>query len=384
MPSGTIFRVPQLPEVRSDPPDLDPILDVAPCGFLTVDAAGFVQQANSTLAELVGRSRGEIIGQHIDHLLSPPARIFYSSHVFPLLRIQGHVDEVYVPILDAGGAQVPALVNGRARREGDEELFDLVMVPMRQRNELESELIATRNAAQEGAAAKDRFLSVVSHELRTPLTGIKGYAELLLRQRRAPLTEDQRRYIERIRDAASYQAALIDDILDFAAVGESRELDRVALPLEEVLARAESILAVRARELRRALRRHPRPAEGSVRADARATQQILLNLGMNALKYGREGTVVIIEAVVEEHRVLIRVIDEGEGIAPDMYDRIFEPFVQLPSSDLSATSRQGVGLGLAISSDLAHAMDGKITVSSVQGVGSTFTLELPVAAPTSA
>ena len=377
MPSGATFRVPQLPDELGDPPGLDPILDVAPCGFLTVDTAGFVQQANSTLAELVGRSRGEIIGRHIDHLLSPPARIFYSTHLFPLLRVQGHADELYVPILDAAGAQVPALVNGRSRLDGDRQLFDLILVPMRQRNELESELIATRNAAQEGAAAKDRFLSVVSHELRTPLTGIKGYAELLLRQRRATLTEDQRRYIERIRDAASYQAALIDDILDFAAIGETRELDRTAIGVEEVLTRAESLLVVRARELRRALRRHPRPAKGSVRADARATQQILLNLGMNALKYGRDGTVVTIEATVEQHRVLIRVIDEGEGIAPDQYDRIFEPFVQLPSSDLSAISRHGVGLGLAISRDLARAMGGDITVSSVQGVGSTFTLELP-------
>ena len=370
--------MPQLPDELGDPPGLDPILNVAPCGFLTVDSAGFVQQANSTLAELVGRSRSEIIGRHIDHLLSPPSRIFYSTHLFPLLRVQGHADELYVPILDAAGAHVPALVNGRSRLDGDRQLFDLVLVPMRQRNELESELISTRNAAQEGAAAKDRFLSVVSHELRTPLTGIKGYAELLLRQRRATLTEDQRRYIERIRDAASYQAALIDDILDFAAIGETRELDRSAIPVEEVLARAESLLAVRARELRRALRRRPRPAKGAVRADARATQQILLNLGMNALKYGREGTVVTIEAAVEEERSLIRVIDEGEGIAPDQYDRIFEPFVQLPASDSSAVSRQGVGLGLAISRDLARAMGGDVTVSSVQGVGSTFTLELPV------
>jgi PAS domain S-box-containing protein len=383
MPSGATSRVPQLPDERTNPPHLDPVLDAAPCGFLTVDASGVVQQANSTLAELVGRSRGEIIGKHIDQLLSAPARIFYSTHLFPLLRIEGHADELYVPILDADGAQVPTLVNGRVRRGGDQDLFDLVIVPMRQRNELESELIATRNVAQEGAAAKDRFLSVVSHELRTPLTGIKGYAELLLRQRRAPLTEDQRRYIERIRDAASYQAALIDDILDFAAVGEGRQLDRVTIPVEDVLLRAESILAVRAEELGRALRRDPRPADGAVVADARATQQIMLNLGMNALKYGRDGTVVRIEAAAEEHRVRIRVIDEGEGIAPDQYERIFEPFVQLPSGDPSPSGRQGVGLGLAISRELARAMDGDVTVNSVPGVGSTFTLELPVA-PTSA
>ncbi len=379
MPSATTFPVPQPPDERRDPPDLDPVLDVAPCGFLTVDAAGLVQQANSTLADLVGRSRGEIIGHHIDQLLSAPARIFYSTHLFPLLRIEGHADELYVPILDAGGAQVPALVNGRARREGVQELFDLVIVPMRQRNELESELIATRNVAQEGAAAKDRFLSVVSHELRTPLTGIRGYADLLLRERRAPLTDDQRRYIERIRDAATYQAALIDDILDFAAIGETRELDQVAIPVEDVLVRAESILSVRANEQGRAIEREPGPAEGVIRADVRATQQILLNLAMNALKYGREGTVVRMETAVEDRRVAIRVIDESDGIEPDQYDRIFEPFVQLPLTGDGGTGRNGVGLGLAISRDLARAMGGDITVSSVIGVGSTFTLHLPAA-----
>jgi signal transduction histidine kinase len=116
-----------------------------------------------------------------------------------------------------------------------------------------------------------------------------------------------------------------------------------------------------------------------IRADARATQQILLNLAMNALKYGREGTVVRIEAAVEDRRVAIRVIDESDGIQPDQYDRIFEPFVQLPLTGDGGTGRHGVGLGLAISRDLARAMGGDITVSSVIGVGSTFTLHLPAA-----
>ena len=366
-----------LPDEHGEQPRLDPILDTAPCGFLRLDDAGVVVAANATLADLLGRQRGEIEGRHIDTLLSGAGRIFHSTHLFPLLRLHGRAEELYTPLLRADGTEIPMLVNGRVReQEGGPALYDLILVPMRQRNELESELIAARNSAIEGAATKDRFLSIVSHELRSPLAGITGYAELLLRGRKGPLTEDQRRYVERIRDAGQYQAGLIEDILDFAAIGEGRELSRLSVPVEQILARAEAMLALRAQDADRKLIRTPKPAPGSVLADGRATQQILLNLGMNALKYGLEGP---IEITVSQHdgTMLINVRDEGEGIAADQLDRIFDPFVQLPVKDETETKRKGVGLGLAISRDLARAMHGDLTVVSEPGRGSTFTLRLP-------
>ena len=365
-----------LSDEPSPRPPLDPILDTAPCGFLRLDDAGMVVAVNATLADLLGRDRDEIEGRHIDALLSGAGRIFHSTHLFPLLRLHGRAEELYTPILHADGTEIPMLVNGRARDQDGRTVYDLVLVPMRQRNELESELIAARNSAIEAAATKDRFLSIVSHELRSPLAGITGYAELLLRGRKGPLTDDQRRYVERIRDAGQYQAGLIEDILDFAAIGEGRELSRLSVPVEQILARAEAMLALRVQEAGRKLVRTPKPASGAVLADGRATQQILLNLGMNALKYGLEGP---IEITVSEHDATtsISVRDEGEGIAPDQLDRIFDPFVQLPVSDGTETKRKGVGLGLAISRDLARAMHGDLTVVSEPGRGSTFTLRLP-------
>lgn len=357
-------------------PSRQPGVEDLPCGLLTVEASGIVVYANATMASMVGREEEEIVGRHIDGLLPAPSRIFFSTHLFPLLRVQRVAEELYLPMRTADGTELAMLVNGRVREHEEEFIADLVVVPMRQRNAMESELIAARNAAQEASAAKDRFLSIVSHELRSPLAGITGYADLLIRGRRGQLTDDQRAYVERIRDAAHYQASLIADILDFAAIRGTRDLEPTVASLEDLLARAEGVLVVRADEEGRSLVRRPRPAPGAVRADARAVQQILLNLGTNALKYGNVGSPIQIEAEHDGQRVRIRVIDEGPGIASDQMERIFEPFVRLTRSG-ERPARQGIGLGLSISRDLARAMGGDLTVSSVPGQGSTFVLELP-------
>jgi signal transduction histidine kinase len=329
---------------------------------------------------MVGRDRSELVGSHINAILPSAGRIFYSTHVFPLLRLHGRAEELYMPLLHAEGSQVPMLANGRSRAEGEAAVHDLVFVPMRQRSQLESQLIEARNAAVEAAAAKDRFLSVVSHELRSPLAGISGYAELLLRERKGPLADDQRRYVKRIHEAARYQLRLIEDILDFASIDERNVLTTIPLEVEEVLSRAESILTLRAREEGRRLRRQPpRPAKGTVRADPRAVQQILLNLGTNAIKYGRPKSRITLGAQAAGGRIQLTVSDEGEGIAPDQLERIFEPFIQLAPAGGSSNSRKGVGLGLSISRDLARAMGGDLTVESLPGTGSRFTLELPAA-----
>ena len=355
--------------------DAPPDLDAVPAGLLTVDASGTVLHANVMLAGMLDRDRDDLVGAHIDSLLPAASRIFFSTHLFPMLRVQGIAEEIYLPMTSADGAQRPMLINGRLRRRADGDRFDLVAVPMRQRNEMESEMLAARVAAQEAAAAKDRFVSVVSHELRSPLAGITGYAELLLRGRRGPLTADQQMYVERIRDAAAYQAKLIEDILDFAAAGSDVALVPTAAGLEDVLARAEAILGVRADDEGRSLQRSPRPAPAVTVADARAVQQILLNLGTNALKHGRGTTRITV--ALRADRVRIAVADSGEGIAPEHLQRIFEPFVQVHRTDAGAAAGHGIGLGLAISRDLARAMGGDITVESVIGQGATFILELP-------
>ncbi|MEO6578602.1 MAG: PAS domain-containing sensor histidine kinase [Candidatus Limnocylindria bacterium] len=362
----------------NDAAPLDPILDHAACGYLSIDATGTVRTANSTLADLLGRSRESIEGHHVDGLLSPAGRIFYTTHLFPLLELQGRAEEVYLPLRADDGTDVPVLVNGVARARDAGTLYDLIAVPMRQRNELENELLAARHVAERAASAKDRFLSIVSHELRTPLSAARGYAELLLRDAHGTMSQKQREYAQRILDATIYQTSLIEDILDFASQhGQRRALDFTLIPLEEAVARAETLLTVRASDEGRSLRREPADLSGSLVGDARAVQQILLNLGSNAIKFSPPTSEVLLTASAAGKRVTIAVRDNGAGIAPDQLERIFEPFVRVDAG--SAAGTQGLGLGLAISRDLARSMDGDITVSSAVGRGSLFTLDLPAA-----
>ncbi len=357
---------------------LDPILDGAACGYLSVDETGTVRTVNTTLADLVGRRRDAIERHHIDQLLSPAGRIFYTTHLFPLLQLQGSAEEVYLPLRSDAGEDIPVLVNGVTRHEAEETVHDLIIVPMRQRNELENELIAARKVAEQAASAKDRFLSIVSHELRTPLGAARGYAELLLRERNGTLTDGQRQYVQRIHDATVYQASLIEDILDFAGQhGQRRTLDIESLQLDEVMTRAETLLAVRAGEEGRVLRREPPSAAGTVSGDGRAIQQILLNLGTNAIKFSPPDAEVLLTSTAADGRVQIGVSDRGAGIPEDQLERIFEPFVRVDSPRIGRTA--GLGLGLAISRDLARSMDGDITVQSTLGEGSLFVLELPTA-----
>ncbi|MCA1571902.1 MAG: PAS domain-containing sensor histidine kinase [Chloroflexi bacterium] len=356
---------------------LEPILDRAPCGFLSLDESGTVRLANTTLAELLGFPRDAIEGQSMDRLLPAAGRIFHTTHLFPLLRLHGRAEEIYIPLRTASGEEIPVLVNGVLRRQDGETFYDLIVVPMRQRHELENELIAARNMAQEATRSKDQFLSVVSHELRTPLTAVSGYADLLLRESRGPLTEPQRDYVARIAAAARYQVGLIEAILEFASLdGRMRLLDPSPVDVESALTGAMALLSVRAAKEEHDLRREPTPALGTALADPQALQQIVLNLGVNAIKFSEPGSPVLVRSEVAEDRIRISVQDSGRGIAASDVERIFDPFVQLEASDAGYAVR-GVGLGLPISRELARGMGGDITVDSVVGSGSTFTVDLP-------
>jgi signal transduction histidine kinase len=242
------------------------------------------------------------------------------------------------------------------------------------------------DAAVSRAALADRaktdFLATMSHELRTPLNAIAGYAELLELGMRGPITEQQREAIARIRRSEQHLLGIVNDILMFAKT----ETGRVPLKLENttVLSALDSVRflmepLLAASDIR--LTQDKCSEEMSVVVDRDRMNQILVNLLSNAVKFSKRGGEVRIRCDVKEHLVAIHVEDDGHGIAEDKLEEIFEPFVQL-SSGLTRTA-EGSGLGLAISRELARLMGGDVTVESELGKGSTFTLTLPMSAPTS-
>lgn len=357
---------------------IDPILDQAPCGFVSLSDDGTVREVNSTLATLTGYSRVELLGWHFQKVLPPGARIFYQTHVFPMLKMHGTVDEIYVALRARDGKDIPMLMNGIRHERDGAFVNDCVFMRVIQREEFEEQLLQARRLAEQANAAKAKFMSMMSHDLRTPLTTITGHAKLLTAGVYGELNAEQRDSVERISGAGREVLRMINDILGFATLEKgSVDVNPRPVPLADAVERAVSLIRLRLEENRLEL---TTTACGGTMAwtDPDRLQQVLLNLLTNAMKFTRPGGRIAVECERAGERVLIRVRDTGVGIAADQHERVFEPFVQLPS-ELSEGEQGGVGLGLAISRDLVRAMGGELTLESTPGAGSTFTVELPVA-----
>ncbi|MFL6248125.1 MAG: ATP-binding protein [Thermoanaerobaculia bacterium] len=363
---------------------MDSLLDTAPCGFVSFRDDGTMLEVNTTLAALLGYTRVELQGWHVEKILFPGARIFYQTHVFPMLKMHGRVDEIYLALRTKDSRDMPMLLNGVRRERDGVMVSDCVFVRMIHRSVYEDQLLQARRSAEQANAAKASFLSMMSHDLRTPLTAIIGYADLLaagVLRTDAPAsgTDEQRFSIERIREAARDLMVMINDVLSFAQLESGRvEVRPVALKVRDAIARAESLIRLRLRES--GLTFTFEPCEDEILADPDRLQQILLNLLTNAIKFTERGGRITVSCTRDGDRVSIHIRDSGIGIAADQLQRVFEPFVQLDAQAVDESHR-GVGLGLAISRDLARAMNCELTVESEPGNGSVFTLDLPGPSP---
>jgi signal transduction histidine kinase len=238
------------------------------------------------------------------------------------------------------------------------------------------ELQAATIKAEAASQAKTRFLAVVSHELRTPLSGIIGYSNLMLENIGGELSSIHRTYVSRVRSVSRHLASVIEEILTFSR----GDIARNSLQLETVdavalLTETAEFLAPQAAVKQLELRITGAPTAQSIHTDPGKVRQILVNLVGNAIKFTDSG-VIDIELQNEADHLRFLVRDSGPGIPPADFDRIFEPFTQLSSSKTRLP--EGTGLGLAISRMLADALGGTVEVASEEGVGSTFTLRLPI------
>ncbi|MFP5354379.1 MAG: ATP-binding protein [Gemmatimonadota bacterium] len=235
---------------------------------------------------------------------------------------------------------------------------------------------AARSEAERASRSKSDFLAMMSHELRTPLNAIAGYAELIELGLRGPVTDAQVADLIKIRQNQRHLLGLINSVLNFARLDVGRVLyDITNVPVAASLRAVESLIEPQLRERQLQYELTPCRTTITVRADGEKLQQILLNLLSNASKFTSSGGRIDVWCQVEAREVRLRVRDTGVGIATEQLERIFEPFVQADRSIRS--SKEGVGLGLSISRELARGMGGELSVESAVGVGSVFTLTLP-------
>jgi signal transduction histidine kinase len=224
---------------------------------------------------------------------------------------------------------------------------------------------------------KSDFLASMSHELRTPLNAVIGYSALLLDGIAGPLQDAQNDFVARSRSAAQHLLSLINDILDLSKIEAGKMpvyVEHVSLVelIDEVSKQVEPMVAAK----RLLFVTDVAPDCATIETDKTKVKQILLNLLSNAVKFTNQGTVRVSVSCVDD-AVSLEVHDTGVGIKPEELDAIWEDFRQLDQS--RTRSFGGTGLGLSITRRLTHQLGGQVNVQSEFGVGTTFSVRLPLA-----
>ena len=230
-------------------------------------------------------------------------------------------------------------------------------------------LAEQREVARRANRAKSSFLASMSHELRTPLNAIIGYGELILEEPAETESED----VERIVGSGRHLLSLVDDLLDYSRIEAGRlELRPVDVVLDGFFTELGAMLRTLVHPGVELIWTCPEGL-GSGTLDPTRVRQVVLNLGGNALKFTREGSVEVVVAADEE-QIRVTVTDTGPGIPEEVQQRLFMPFVQ---GTTQGRKHEGTGLGLVISRRLVEAMGGDVSLSSVVGRGTTVVVTIP-------
>ena len=322
-------------------------LNALPCGFLSFDDDGTIIAINSMLLDLLGYERDELEGRELGAILPPGGQVFYQTHFFPLLKLQGTAEEIYFVLRAKKGSDVPVLTYGVRRAVASAHVNECVFIRVTRREQHQEEL----------ARARELLIGVLGHDLRVPLTAVSLAAEQLLHDE--TLSPKAQRTALSILASTRRAARMTAELLDFARVRFAGGIPIQRTPgdvrpvLEKVIAELRVVYPSVPVDLRITGDCH-----GSWDADR--TAQVMANLVGNAIDHGREGAPVEVRLKGSRDTVTLEVRNAADTDDGAPLEEIFSPFRQGPGS-------AGLGLGLFIAREVVRAHGGSVKASAAEG-----------------
>jgi PAS domain S-box-containing protein len=364
--------------------------DQAAVGIAHVDADGKWLKVNQRYCDILGYSEAELLGMTFRDVTHPDD-IEMNTEYYRQLRtgeIADYAIEKRYICKDGHMVWVALTVAPVFNSEGEPQYYTAVVEDISDRKRAEAELKQAKEAAEAANRAKSEFLANISHELRTPLNGILGYTQIL--QNAECLTQQHLEGLHIIQQCGAHLLTLINDILDLSKIEAWKmELHPSEFYLHNFLDSLEKIFHLRAEQKGITfICERATELPTCVRGDEQRLRQILINLLGNAVKFTDKGSVTFKVGVIATQRsdasvpekqennssyIRFQVEDTGVGIAPEQLEEIFLPFQQVRNH---TRTTEGTGLGLSISKKLAEIMGSELKVTSIQGQGSTFWLDL--------